>query len=112
VDWERSTQRGVPGFDLLNFAVAYLEHSLGLRRWSEAISLTAFRTGWDASGFMAGARAGARAAAAAAEIPDRFHDSIEVAFFARRLGRRLADPKPYATGPRTAAAMLEHVCAH
>jgi hypothetical protein len=112
VDWELAQARGVPGFDILNFAVAYLEHSLGLKRWSEHAALESFKAAWDSSTFMKGARESARAAAAAIEVPDGHQDSLEVAFFARRLGRRLARPGGYGTGPETAAKMLEHVCAH
>jgi len=111
VDWERAQHRGVPGFDTLNFALAWLDHSLGLRRWSESLSFEAFDRAWDSSPLMRSARAAARAAATAAGLGDSVLDPMEVTFFARRLGRRLADPDAYATGSRVAARMLERVCA-
>jgi hypothetical protein len=111
VDWERARSRGVPGFDTWNAGLAYLDHGVGLVRWSEERALAAFRAAWSRSPFFQCIRTAAHEAIDAAGVPDRFAASLELAFFARRLGRRLDDPGSYATGPVTAASMLEHVCA-
>jgi hypothetical protein len=110
VDWERARQRGVPGFDLWNAALALLEHSVGLRRWSQERVLVAFRDNW-LGAWGASARAAAAESATAAGVPERLLGPLEVVFFARRLGRRLARPDSYATTPATAARMLELACA-
>jgi hypothetical protein len=72
VDWELAEERGVAGFDILNFAAAYLDHSLGLKRWSESAAVEAFELTWGGSSYMDRAREAAREAAAAAEVPDSF----------------------------------------
>ncbi len=110
VDWERARQRGVPGFDLWNAALALLEHSVGLRRWSQERVLVAFRDHW-LGAWGASARAAAADSATAAGVPESMLGPLEVVFFARRLGRRLARPDSYATTPATAARMLELACA-
>src|SRR6266545_4508649 len=110
VDWERARQRGVPGFDLWNAALALLEHSVGLRRWSQERMLVAFRDHW-LGAWGASARAAAADSATAAGVPESMLGPLEVVFFARRLGRRLASPDSYATTPATAARMLELACA-
>ncbi len=110
VDWERAQQRGAPGFDVWNAAVAFLEHGVGLARWSQENVAHTFRDAW--LGAWGGeARVAAAASATAAGVPERLVESLEVVFFARRLGRRLARPDVYATTPATAAAMLSLICA-
>jgi aminoglycoside phosphotransferase len=110
VDWERADERGVPGFDTWNAALALLEHSVGLGRWSQKRVLAAFRDNW-LGAWGTSARAAAADSATAAGVPESLLGPLEVVFFARRLGRRLARPDSYATTPATAARMLELACA-
>ena len=110
VDWEIARLRGAPGFDLMNAAVALIDHGVGLIRWSEERAWDAFRAAWTDSEFFARARSEARALATGAGASDDEADKLEIAFFARRLASRLARPANYATGPAVAARMLELVC--
>jgi len=112
VDWEIARPQGAPGFDTLNSAIALLDHGVGLVRWSEERALECFRSAWQRSSFFDDARAAARDATRAAGASDQDYERLEVAFFARRLASRIARPSSYATGPRTAALMLEVACAH
>jgi hypothetical protein len=111
VDWENSSRYGAPGFDLLNFALALVEHGVGLTRWSEDRVVAAFRNVWTISSFGREARAAARQAAATAGVPVSRLDALEHVFFARRLGQRLATPTSWAVGPRGVARMVEIACA-
>jgi Phosphotransferase enzyme family len=111
VDWEMARFDGAPGFDVWHAALAYLEQGLGLVRWSDDQLTQGFASAWASSPFWAQARRAARAAASAAGVPDDRLDSLEVAFFGRRLGRRLLSPSSYLTTPATAATMLRVVCA-
>lgn len=110
VDWELAEQSGAPTFDVLNAAVSYLEHGIGLVRWSERSVVDAFESGWSSSPFFTTARRAARAAAAAAGVGNDLYEPLEVAFFARRLGRRVVSDR-FLTGPETAARIVEVVCA-
>ena len=111
VDWEIARSRGAPGFDVLNAAVALIDHGVGLVRWSEERAVTCFEMAWKTSDFFEGARASARAATLVTGASDADYERLEVAFFARRLASRAASPSSYATGPAAAAQMLELVCA-
>jgi hypothetical protein len=111
IDWEMAEMNGMPAADVLNGAVSYLEHGIGLARWSEDAIVESFRSGWSSSPFFEAARAAARDAASAAGVGGVI-GSLEVAFFARRLGRRLVSPDRFPTGPRTAARILDIVCAY
>ena len=111
VDWELARFDGAPGFDMWNAAVAFVDHGVGLVRWSQERALASFKKAWMRSELFDEARKQARAAASAAGVPPDAHDKLEVAFFARRLASRLARPDHYATGPRVALEMLEFVCA-
>jgi hypothetical protein len=110
VDWENARSRGGPGLDVWNAALTYLEAGVGLRRWSAQRVEDAFRNAWRDAPFYAGARNAARRAARAAEVPESLLDPLELAFFARRLGRRMDNPGGYPSGPRIAARMLELAC--
>jgi len=110
VDWESANPAGVAGSDVWNTALAYLDHGVGLVRWSEELMLETFRAAWSNSGFFEGARAAARAAAEAAGVPDSHLDALDVGVFAGRLGRRLREPGVFATGPEINARMVEIVC--
>lgn len=109
VDWETAVPDGVPGFDVLHAAVSVLEHGVGLVRWSGARVETSFAAAWEGSGRMTGAREGFRRVAGAAGVPEDRHDALELAFFGRRLGRRLASPGSYAVGVGPTAAAVERV---
>ena len=111
VDWESAEKSGAPAFDVLNAAVSYLEHGIGLVRWSERSIVEAFEDGWSASPFFTPARRAARAAAEAAGVEAEVYPSLEVVFFARRLGRRVVSPGRFPTGAETAARIVEVVCA-
>jgi hypothetical protein len=107
VDWEAATSRGAPGFDTWNAALASLEGGIGLVAWSDETVLASFRAAWADSPLFAHGRAAARRAAVAAGMPERVLDQLELVFFARRLGVRVAAPSSWATGPATVARMLE-----
>lgn len=111
VDWEAAKPSGIPTFDVLNAAVAYLDFGVGLVRWSQELVTETFESAWLRSEFGSRARASAAAALAAADVGEGLLESLEVAFFGNRLGRRLARPGEYATTPATAACHLELVCA-
>lgn len=111
VDWEIAYPTGAPGFDVWNAAIAFIEHGVGLVRWSEERAREAFAGAWGESTFGRDARLAGRRAAAAAGVPDSMLDSLEVSFFARRLLGRVSHPDRFATGPVTAASMLEFACA-
>lgn len=111
VDWELSDERGTPGFDVLTAAISYLEHGLALGRWSQELVVDTFAAAWRGSQHMAAARAAAAHAASRAGVRGPDLPSVEVLFFARRLGRRLVRPDRYATTASTAARMLEVACA-
>ena len=111
IDWEWASRGGAPGFDLWSAALLRLEASVGLARWSQERFLDAFGTAWAQAPFFHAARAGARTAARAAGVEERYLDSLEVAFFGGRLGRRLGGEHEWAVSAETAAAMLELVCA-
>lgn len=110
VDWEGARTSGTPGFDVWNLGLAYLEHGVGLKRWSQEDVLDAFRNAWDGP-FFGDVRAGAGRAARAAGVEEEQLRPLEVAFFARRLAHRMANPKAFPTTAATAAGMLETVCA-
>jgi hypothetical protein len=112
VDWEIARPQGAPGFDMLNAAVALIDHGVGLVRWSEQRALRSFERAWRDSGFFEAARTAARSATLAVGADESDYERLEVAFFARRLASRLASPSSYATGPNTAARMLEIACGH
>lgn len=110
VDWEMAEPRGMPSSDVLNAAVSFLEHGIGLTRWSEDEIVESFRFGWNGSPFFTGARSAARASAVAAGVDESAVPSLEIAFFARRLARRLEAPDRYPTGAGTAVQIMEIVC--
>ena len=110
VDWELATSSGIPGFDILNAAVSHVEHGVGLLRWSEDRVIEAFRRAWSDSPLFARARNAAREAAMATGVPGRLVEQLEVAFFGRRLGRRLTAPQRYPVGPQGASAILAAAC--
>ena len=112
VDWELAKWNGIPGFDLYNAAVAYVEQGVGLIRWSEDRAVEALLRAIEGASFFAGIRSYAGDCLEAAGIPSRILDSVEIVFFARRLGRRMTNQSlSYATGPSASARILERVCA-
>jgi hypothetical protein len=111
VDWENATPTGAPGFDVLNFAVAVVEAGVGLSRWKTERVVEAMRLAWTQAPFGRDARAAAGAAATAAGFPASDLEALELVFFARRLGQRLANPGAWAVDPESAARMTEIACA-
>jgi hypothetical protein len=111
VDWEKAKPRGMPAFDVLNAAVAYLDFGAGLVRWSQGLVSETFEAAWGDSEFGKGVRASAKEALEAAGVDGASLGPVEVAFFGTRLGRRLARPQEYPTTSATAARHLELVCA-
>jgi hypothetical protein len=111
VDWERAQPAGAPGFDVWNAALAALEHGVGLRRWSERRVLSEFGGAWRNSDWGRRVDRAARRSVEASGASAHLVRPLELAFFARRLERRRANPHGYATGPEVAARMLELVCA-
>jgi Phosphotransferase enzyme family len=112
VDWELARSCGAPGFDVWNAGVAYIEHCVGLTKWSQERALRTFEVAWAESPFWEQGRAAARQAAAAGGAPAQLLDELEVTFYARRLGWRLVRPELFETGAEHAARMLEFVCEH
>jgi hypothetical protein len=110
VDWAIARPSGAPGFDVLNGAVALLDHGVGLVNWSEQRAVECFETAWKSSSFFESARQTARMSVEAAGATANDYERLEVAFFARRLASRLVDPDYYATGPASAVKMLEIAC--
>lgn len=110
VDWETARTSGVPGWDMLNAAIAYTEQGVGLVRWSDERAFDTFAGAWERSPFWREARAATDSTARAAGVPDDLLAAIEVSFHARRLGRLLIDPTAFATSPGAARRMLEVVC--
>ncbi len=106
VDWEDAAPLGAPGYDVLNAALAYLDHGVGLRRWSEELVLETFRSAW-AGSFGRCARECARDSASAAAVPEDLLEPLELSLFGWRVGRRLDNPSFYPTSAATAARMLE-----
>jgi hypothetical protein len=110
VDWEISRSQGIPGQDMCNAALAYLEAGVGLRRWSPARVEQTFSNAWADSPFYAEARTAARDVMRAADVPEPIPDALEIGFFARRLGQRMDRPERFPTSAETAALMLNVVC--
>jgi hypothetical protein len=111
VDWEEARPRGTPGFDAWQATLDYVEFGVGLVRWSPDHRVDSFQAAWTASDFCADARRAARTVAAAAGVPESMLDSLEIAFFGRRLGRRLLIPHPDGAAAVVAARILHVVCA-
>lgn len=108
VDWEFAVADGVPGFDSMHVAVASLEHGIGLTRWSDDRVVAAFRSAWESSPLFEGSRAALTTTAAAAGV-EGISEELWVAYFARRLGRKLAGSGPDGLGVPALAAMLRTV---
>jgi hypothetical protein len=108
VDWEDAAPLGAPGYDTLNAALAYLDHGVGLRRWSEDLVVESFDYAW-AGTFGRLAREATRESASVAGVPEGLLGALELSTFGWRVGRRLDNPSFYPTSARTAARMLELV---
>lgn len=111
VDWEDATSAGMPGADIWNAALGSIDKGVGLVRWNEASLVASFRAAWGTSPFGRDARLAGRRCARAAGVPAELHDHLEVLFFARRVGHRLARPDAFPTSADVAAAALEDVIA-
>ncbi len=110
VDWEMALPAGLPGQDAMQAAVSVFEHGVALARWSEEDVVASFRAAWGASPFFHGARRALRTTAAAAGVSAPVQDSLEVAYFARRLGRAVLRPGAQTLSAPEYAAMLTTVC--
>lgn len=109
VDWETAIRNGTPGFDLLNFGVAEFEHRLALYPSSPSVYREAFLAAWSESPFFSSLRAAVRDQVLALDLEPRLVQAIEITFFARRLGHRMADAGRYVHGVDAAAGILEGV---
>lgn len=110
VDWETAVHAGVPGFDALHAGVSLLEHGVGLVRWSPARLEASFAAAWGNSSLFEHVRAAQALSSVAAGVPESMVEPLRLAFFGRRLGRRLRRPSAYVVGPTVAAAAVETVC--
>ncbi|GAB2754936.1 hypothetical protein GCM10027020_03870 [Nocardioides salsibiostraticola] len=109
VDWETAHPGGVPGHDALQAAVALLEHGVALNRWSQTEVVRSFHLAWIDEPLFSAARSWHRECVLAATGSDRLAEPLMVAFFARRLGRRISGGGPETLSVSTLAAMLEVV---
>ncbi len=109
VDWETAHPAGVPGHDALQAAVALLEHGVALSRWSQEDVVRSFRQAWHHEPLFSLARSWHRECVRATTGSDRLADPLVVAFFARRLGRRLSGGGPETLSVATLEAMLDVV---
>lgn len=109
IDWEETRAAGRPGFDAWGAALSFVEHGVGLARWSDDLVVETFARSWRHAPFWEHARRAARACALAGGVPDRLHDQLELAYFAERAAARLRDPGGTPTGPRVALRMLDAV---
>lgn len=110
VDWETARLAGAPGFDVMNNALALLEHGIGLTRWNDERLTAAFEAAWLRAPLFHHARSMTMQAAEAAGAGEGEQEALVVAFFVRRLAHRLEHPHMFATGPAVARRMLETVC--
>jgi hypothetical protein len=110
IDWESAVFEGAPGFDALNAALAYLYCSLGLVAWSDDVAAEGFAAAWRESPFGRQAEASFTRLATDCGVPERWLESLEIAFFGLGLGRRLILPGPFVSGVKAWTQMLEFVC--
>jgi hypothetical protein len=89
----------------------YVEFGVGLVRWSADQRVRCFEAAWTASRFCTDARGAARTVARAAGVPEARLDALELAFFGRRLGRRLLTASADTADAAVAARMLQIACA-
>lgn len=111
VDWELAEPRWLPGFDTWVAAVSYLEHCVGMVRWSDDAVLAVFDAAWTHSPYFERSRAAARSAVAAVGLDPADAEALELAFFGLRLAHRARHPEAWATSARTAARMLDTAAA-
>jgi hypothetical protein len=109
VDWADAYAAGVPGSDVLNAAVAYIELGVGLVRWDDRTLQTAFDAGYLDSDFGRRARLAGGDCAEAAGMPRELWPCLELAFFARRLGWRMSHRDRFPTSAELALRALENV---
>ncbi len=109
VDWETAHPGGVPGHDALQAAVALLEHGVALRRWSQDEVVRSFAQAWPDEPLFALARSWHRECVRAATGSERLAAPLVVAFFARRLARRISGGGAETLSVETLESMLEVV---
>lgn len=111
VDWESAIPHGTPGYDLLNAGMAELEHRLALFVSSPSEYRDAIVRAWSDSGFCESLRASVADQLTAIDLDVDLAPAIEISFFARRLGHRLARPTGYVHRVQSAAEILHEVVA-
>jgi hypothetical protein len=109
VDWADACSAGVPGSDMFNAAVSYIELGVGLVRWDDRSLQGAFDAGYLESDFGRRARLAGRDGAEAVGVPRELWPGLELAFFARRLGWRMSRPDRFPTSAELALRALESV---
>ncbi|NEK84292.1 phosphotransferase [Blastococcus saxobsidens] len=107
VDWEGGEDRGLPGGDLWNAGLAWLEQGIGLVRWSEEILGDAFTAAWCYGPYGAALRAAATEVVARSGTPAQLVPDLELVWFARHLGHRMQRPGSHPTSAALVARQLE-----
>jgi hypothetical protein len=109
IDWETCSPTGTPGIDSVEAAVSVLEHGIALERWSDELVVEVFGPAWESSAYFEGTREATARAVQAAGLAAGLAEPFTVAYFAGRLGRKLAEPASQSLGAGALAAMLETV---
>lgn len=110
VDWETAVPAGVPGFDALHAAVTWFESAVERGGGDEEAVAAGFDMAWSSAPLFEGARQAAATAADAADVRGGAGtaEALVVAFFVRRLARRVQRDAP-ARDVRVARRMLDAV---
>lgn len=109
VDWEVAEDAGLPGSDVWNAALAWLEQGVGLVRWSEADLLRTFEDAWCRGPFGMALRSAAERAVTRAGVAAELAPDLELVWLAQRVGYRAADPSGFPTSAELAARQVELV---
>ena len=110
VDWEIAEDNGLPGSDVWNAALAWLEQGVGLVRWSDRDLLAAFEAAWCQGPFAAALRRAATDVVSRAGVPAHLVADLELVWLAQRVGHRALEALE--TSPELAARQLELVVAY
>lgn len=111
VDWEVAEDAGLPGSDVWNAALAWLEQGVGLVRWTERDLLTTFEAAWCRGPFAATMRRAAATAVTRAGAPAALAPDLELVWLAQRVGYRTQWPSEFPTTAELAARQVELVAA-
>jgi hypothetical protein len=109
VDWEIAEDRGLPGADVWNAALAWLEQGVGLVRWSDRDLLVAFEAAWCRGAFGAELQKAAVDVVARAGVPAHLVPDLELVWLAQRVGHRTQEPLVAPTSAELAARQVELV---